>query len=206
MVLETDCKGISCKTVARYSWILYVKRKNKWIEVDNLNKMVSTDLSGPSVVLTGREYTLEQKTSYKMKVQAFLKDGSSESEYYEFITNEPPHHEDSMEGCSVNPTKGEAVVTEFKITCDGFMDVDQPISYDFSYHTTTGVVHFQSGLSSNASVRLPLGDPIANYSIIILVDVKDSYGATALAGLVDIRVSRTSKQVIDLILVKLLFI
>lgn len=189
MVLETECKGISCKTVKSYFWTLYIKQGDKWVVVQNLERMASTDLSGPSIVLTGTNPGLRQASSYKMRAQAFLRDGSSESEYYEFLTNEPPHRIDGLvQGCSINPSAGEAVVTEFNIKCGGYFDVHQPLTYDFSYLAASGEVQFQSGPSANASVRLPLGNPDANHSIIVDVFVKDSYGAATRAARFDIRV------------------
>ena len=195
LVLETECKGISCRTVTRYSWTLYIKKTNKWVKVNNLKEMASTDLSGPSIVITGAQPGLRQASSYKMRAQAFLQDGSSESEYYEFLTNEPPYHPDGLvQGCFVNPTKGEAVVTEFKIECDRYIDVHLPLTYDFSYHTSTGEVQFQSGHSQNATVRLPLGNAAANYSVLVKVLVKDSYGAFTTAAKIDVKVGLVNKN------------
>lgn len=189
MVLETKCKGISCKTVTSYYWTLYIRQKEEWVVVRNLERMASTDLSGPSIVLTGHDPGLKQASLYKMRAQAFLRDGSSESEYYEFLTNEPPHRVDGLlQGCSINPYSGEAVITEFNIKCGGYMDANQPLTYDFSYLAASGEVQFQSGPSENATVRLPLGNPADNYSVIVKVFVKDSYGAATRAATFNIKV------------------
>ena len=167
---------------------MYRKDVDKWVKEENLNEKVATDMFGPSFVF---KYPLQEASNYKIKVQVFLRDGSSESEYYEFVTNEAPIHKDFLlDGCTVDPDTGEAVITEFNIVCEGFVDVDQPLSYDFSYHKTTGEVHFQSGLSPNASVRLPLGDPIADYTIPISVTVTDSLGASTFGSLVVIKVGK----------------
>lgn len=166
-----------------------IKEVDKWVKIETLKEMAATDLSGPSFVLKGIDYPLQEGSNYKITVQVVLKDGSSETESYEFVTNEAPFNLNPFEGCSGGPLEGQAIVTEFNIICEGFIDVDQPLTYEFSYHTTTGEVQFQSGLSPNASVRLPLGDPIADYTIPILITVRDSLGATALPNLVIFTVS-----------------
>lgn len=46
-----------------------------------------------------------------------------------------------------------------------------------SYHTNTGAVVIQKGHSPNATTRLPLGNPMHDYVILVEIQIIDALGA-----------------------------
>ena len=76
----------------------------------------------------------------------------------------------------MDPQQGEAITTEFTIKCVNWTDTDLPLSYQFSYNTTFGIVVFHLGWQSNATTDLPSGDETKNYSLILQLEVTDSLG------------------------------
>ena len=72
-------------------------------------------------------------TKYRLRATVYLDDDTVEESEIFFKTNSPPMYDyfDEMAGCSVTPEIGQAVTTEFTISCQGFMDEDMPLSYEF---------------------------------------------------------------------------
>ena len=66
------------------------------------------------------------------------------------------------------------------MACSGWTDHDLPLSYKFAYKTSEDdfeqLIYFGSK-SSTPPVKLPLGKAHLNYSVIVVVDVADSFKA-----------------------------
>ena len=54
----------------------------------------------------------------------------------------------------------------------------------YRYHTNTGGVVMQKGLSPNATTRLPLGNPLHGFAIALEIEIIDALGAGTLDILV----------------------
>ena len=93
-----------------------------------------------------------------------------------FEVNEPP----TKGNCSVKPLEGKPLTTEFKVSCEGFKDVDKPLSYEFLYSMDNGTNKESLGnesMSFRAAIRLPNGDQKYGYNIKFFVNVTDNLGA-----------------------------
>ena len=90
--------------------------------------------------------------------------------------NEPP----TAGNCSVKPPEGEPLAPEFNVSCEGFQDVDKPLSYEFLYSMDNGTTRESLGngfKSFRAAIRLPNGDQRYDYKIKFFVKVADNFGA-----------------------------
>lgn len=76
------------------------------------------------------------------------------------------------------PSEGYALDTEFRVACSGWTDDDPPLSYKFAYKTSEDdfeqLIYFGSK-SETPPVKLPLGKPHLNYSVMVIVDSTDSF-------------------------------
>lgn len=175
VVVGSVCEGPGCEAISGYRWNLFLKEKHNWKKVNNLQEMASTTLNGPTLVLSGSP-SLRSPGDYKVVVNVFMKDKTTEQRQSLFRTNSPPGGSTESK-CYVSPQKGQPVVDDFFFKCEGYTDEDLPLNYQFSMSSSVGLVFFQSSLSPNTSVRLPLGDPNNNYSMFVNVDITDAYGA-----------------------------
>ena len=110
----------------------------------------------------------------RIKAVAFVEDGSTKEDQFTFRTNSVPYGG----SCSVSPVNGTAIDTEFNITCNGWQDDDLPLTYEFRYHTNTGMVVITKGSEANVTTRLPVGDPLKDFVITIETQIIDHLGAS----------------------------
>lgn len=94
---------------------------------------------------------------------------------FSFVVNSPPKKKSPQQSCDVRPKEGEAVSTNFLITCWGWQDVDTPLTYQFRYRDEYGMVLIQSGSLYNVSTKLPIGDAAEGYTLILEALVGDSF-------------------------------
>ena len=177
---------MSCPFLANYRWSLYVDLRNgsdhSWKEIEKLDSISATSLTGPSLVIKGSGYMLENQTAllrsktYKIQVVAWLDEENYEKESYIFKTNVPPCTRDKNVGCFVDPKSGKAIATKFTVQCVNWTDSDLPISYQFSYETQFGVVVFHTGRQPNVTTELPMGKQESNYSLYLRLEIIDSFG------------------------------
>ena len=177
---------MSCPFLANYRWSLYVDLRNgsdhSWKEIEKLDSISATSLTGPSLVIKGSGYMLENQTAllrsktYKIQVFAWLDEENYEKESYIFNTNVPPYTRDKNVGCFVDPKSGKAIATKFTVQCVNWTDSDLPISYQFSYETQFGVVVFHTGRQPNVTTELPMGKQESNYSLYLRLEIIDSFG------------------------------
>lgn len=99
--------------------------------VPNLEDRILTDINSPNLVIPGDERLLEENTKYKIRVVVTLTTGFTYTQEITFITNSPPSILDGRGGCSVTPTEGLVLTTEFEISCSGWSDEDLPLNYEF---------------------------------------------------------------------------
>ena len=96
--------------------------------------------------------------------------GYSENVYF---VNIPPRHG----RCSVDKPRGYSDKTVFNFMCEGWIDKDLPLSYEFQYQTRYGVVFLlHHGLLPVFSTSLPIGDVEANFTLDFRVKIFDAQG------------------------------
>ena len=177
---------MSCPFLTNYLWSLYVGVHNgsdqSWKKIDNLDNISVTSLAGPSLIIKGSGYMLQnqrallRKKTYKIQVVTWLDEENYEKENYIFNTNVPPYTRDKNAGCFVDPKSGKAIATKFTVQCVNWTDSDLPISYQFSYETKFGVVVFHTGQQPNVTTELPMGRLESNYSLHLRLEIIDSFG------------------------------
>ncbi len=96
--------------------------------------------------------------------------------------------------CDVSPSSGVALSTNFTFTCAGWTDPESPLTYEFSYGNNQSETLFYyrtiaSGESISLTDWLPAGEQSSNYTQIVTVKVKDSYGSGSNAEQFMIQVS-----------------
>ena len=84
------------------------------------------------------------------------------------------------------PEEGYALETDFRVSCSGWNDRDMPLSYKFAYKTSEtdfeSLIYFGSK-SETPPIKLPLGKPSLNYSIMVIIDTADSFLAANISVL-----------------------
>ena len=92
----------------------------------------------------------------------------------------------------MTPNEGYAVETIFNITCLGWSDEDEPLTYEFRYNTSDGLIinYPNVGIGKNTlSTNLPVGNQAENFELRVDVYVKDSLGDLTISS-VTVKVGR----------------
>ncbi|KAL9989666.1 hypothetical protein ACROYT_G004234 [Oculina patagonica] len=179
MIIEATCKGPYCLEDIRYSWTLYqfaLSTKSSWLEVQNIQRYLLTNVDGTNIVFSGSREPLKQRTKYKVIASVLLHDQIVERGDMVFFTNSPPHNPYGGLGCGVFPKKGFVLQTRFNVTCFGWEDEDLPLSYQMSYRSPEGLVIISKGNTSSFITMLPQGNQSENYEVKLEVQVFDSLG------------------------------
>lgn len=120
-----------------------------------------------------RENTLHPGNSYKVSVIGMAQGRSNGYSENVYTVNIPPRHG----RCSVDKPRGYSDETVFKFICEGWVDIDVPLSYEFQYKNRYGLVFLlYHGMSPVFSTSLPVGDVEANFTLDFRVKIIDSHG------------------------------
>lgn len=191
LLLEASIDIIESEAIGdvRYRWIVlekaYHRESLEWkkFKTVNLTKISQLYLPGN---------TLLPGNSYKVSVTAMAygrKDGYSENEY---LVNIPPR----KGTCTVDNAVGFSKETLFTFLCEGWIDEDLPLSYEFLYQTRYGVVFLlYHGLSPFFSTRLPIGDFERNFKLDFRAKVFDAQGTYSTVGIdIQVKYSESLRQ------------
>ena len=102
---------------------------------------------------------------------------------YNIVTNIPP--KGGM--CDVTPKTGEELDTIFTFSCSGWQDEHQPLTYEMFYShlnkseedpvsSLNGVLFFFGPSLASHRAILPVGKKENNYSVNVVVIIRDAYG------------------------------
>jgi len=118
---------------------------------------------------------LRGNATYQVTVRGKTSEGYSSIGSYSFVTNLPPRGGI----CKAHKRQGKAWETNFVIRCIGWQDDNLPLKFQFSYNSSDGIeMIFQSGHSSTAKGKLPVGDPNMDYKLDVRVLVIDALGSS----------------------------
>lgn len=135
MIIESNCIGDICKTIARHDWSLFKRQDSglSWVQITDLPERILTDLDNPSIVLAGRlsgnEYSLEMNTTYKIKASIIIEGGIVLEDDVTFRTVKPLSF--PKKRCSVKPKEGFVLRTNFSVDCSGWHDENKNLTYNF---------------------------------------------------------------------------
>ena len=117
----------------------------------------------------------EKGIHYAVRASVQLDDGEKFDSNFSFVVNSPPKKSALNGSCHVVPTEGQAISTDFLITCSGWHDTDKPLTYEFRYQDRYGMVMIQVGSSNKVTTKLPVGKATDDYELVLEALVGDSY-------------------------------
>ena len=175
IALQGICVGASCGGTLSYKWSLFQDKSNaskmQWIEVPEMQQLISTRLSSPTLVTYPR--ILAPGVLYKFVLTVQRQGRHPGYSEYHVTTNSPP-----VEGtCDVSPASGVTLTTEFTFTCTDWQDSNLPLHYEFIYFTNNdllNVVHH--GVQTSKQTNLPAGYEANNFILDFRVRVTDMLG------------------------------
>ena len=175
MRLVPGCEGKLCNSIIDISWSIpaLYSSSHKW-KIGH--RFVVKDFSSFTVSTTTRN------PHYKIKAVVKIQGKSDvfKEHYAETIVfNSLPFIPEGNGGCFVTPSEGFAVETIFNITCFGWRDEDEPLSYEFRYNTSVGLVinypNARIGMNT-LYTNLPVGSRADDFDLKVDVHIKDSLG------------------------------
>lgn len=185
LTLRVVCANRPCIYLATFSWTIHTRTRNRqgtfiWSEFKNTS-LIRTSLNTTQFHLPRLDALANVKEGQKFQVQATATDHNGvlqEQALYTFNVNAPPKLvKDSEEtGCHVNPRKGNAIMTDFYISCLGWYDKDIPLRYAFKYNFSSSTIIIQDGNVGNVTSKLPVGDPDKGYEQTLDLQIIDAYG------------------------------
>ena len=177
MALQGMCTGASCHRNLIFKWTVLKDSNNssnssQWTEVLETQELISTRVSSKSLVT--RPGVLTPDTRFKFILTAQRPGGSRGYSEYHVTSNSLP-----VGGvCSVSPTSGATLTTEFTFACMNWQDPDLELQYQFIYFTNNNLLSVAyEGVKSRLSTNLPAGERKNNFTIDFRVRVVDISGA-----------------------------
>ena len=80
--------------------------------------------------------------------------------------------------CGVEPSHGIADKTVFTFSCADWLDKDLPLDYAYFYHNSFNLsMLIYRGPKQTIQTKLPVGNPSSNYTLHIVIQIADYYGA-----------------------------
>ena len=116
--LTTTCTGHACKT-AKYQWKLVTVNSNGGdvTKLRLMREMTETGLNLTGIIIKKNQLRqLDSNLFYRLEVKVSQQDGSPGYAAYQFRMNAPP----TPGKCTVTPTSGNALKTQFVFTCIGW--------------------------------------------------------------------------------------
>ena len=183
--VEPKCEGKLCGHIIKTKWSIHAL--NSTVNRGRRSRKAST-----FVVKNFSSHVYPSKTrnpQYEIRAVVSIRVESEviEEEYHEKITlNSPPFITAGNSGCFVTPSEGYAVETIFNITCLGWSDEDTPLTYEFRYNTSDGLIINYPKVGTGKgilSTNLPVGNEAHNFKLRVDVYVKDSLGDFTISSL-----------------------
>ena len=173
--VQSQCQGSQCSKIHSYEWILYEQQSsNFWQRKQALNLITNIPFGSRSLVIKGGSLSGGRK--YRLALFVTTTDGLFGMSAYEIHTASPP-----KEGtCSITPSNGFSLKTEFNLSCSDFKSYNTPPFYQFQYRLENGLYSMlYDGVNNTVISWLPPGNAPENYTLKVVVTVTDTLGASA---------------------------
>ncbi|CAH1259007.1 MATN2 [Branchiostoma lanceolatum] len=177
LVLVSECSNCEENEQVSYIWTLQEAPDEFGRSDLDWDSESTTGRNLPDLVIKPEVFTA--LGDYVFRVEMTLDDGRQGFAEYSFVPNEPP----VVGSCTVSPENGTAMVTEFIITCTGFTDTDEPLTYTFFFNSGTDSTFSPLYIGTEPTTPpqlFPVGQEPHDYVVRIRVEVSDSFGATSL--------------------------
>ena len=172
--IEAQCNGRQCCNISSYQWILYehnpsaTNNDTVWRKVQDLQLITTTPLDSSSIVI--KEDSLEGGKNYRLEVIVRTMDDQQRMSANNISTASPP----TNGTCSITPSNGTSLKTDFNLSCSDWESDSTPLSYLFQYELQNGLhVLLYNGSNSSVNSWLPSGKLSFN------VTVTDKNGVSA---------------------------
>lgn len=180
LLLEAYCHGEACSKVSKYTWsFLSLDQSVNKLSVSEVHNIKIYPQMNSRRLLIKDIFRLQDDTkkhiNYAVKAEVKLDNGIEFYGNYSFVVNSPPKRAPADARCHVAPMEGEAISTDFSITCLGWQDADQPLTYEFRYRGKYGLVIIQTGSLDKVTTKLPVGDAAEDYALVLEAMVGDSF-------------------------------
>lgn len=169
MEVQIDTSEAGAGLEARYQWTVYEQIDQEgnlvWKEfiVTNATKINQIHLL---------KNTLHPGGDYKVSVIGMVHGRTNGYSELVLSVNIPPRGG----VCFVDKPSGHSDETTFTFKCEGWSDKDLPLSYEFQYRTSYGVVsQLHEGITPVFSTKLPVGDHQNNFLLDFQVKIFDSH-------------------------------
>ena len=181
LIVQAICKAARCRARQKYRWRINEQEnttgqtswtERKYYELDS--RKLAINLKSLVTLNSARRDPV-----FKVDVRATVSGLGHEEADLTFRVNSPPFIAQAGRGCQLEPKEGTAIATTFKVTCLGWEDEDGPPSFEFRHRTAKGNTVIQFGSPHNLTTKLPIGDPMKNYSVELHIIVTDPLGASA---------------------------
>lgn len=178
--IQSQCQGsLQCSKISSYEWILYEQSSasnadNVWQRKQDLKLITDTPLGLSNIAIKGG--SLSGGTKYRLALFVKTTDGLLGMSAYDFSTASPP----TGGTCSIFPSSGISLNTDFNLTCSDWKSDSLPLSYKFQYQLENGLYSILNhGLNNNVISWLPPGSMSTNYTVKFIFTVTDKVGASA---------------------------
>lgn len=176
--VESHCQGKGCVNIHSYEWRIYEQTYDesndiKWREREDFQQIASTPLNSSAVVI--KENSLVGGKKYRLGLYVQTHDDISGNSVYEIVTASPPTGGE----CSISPSSGVSLMTNFKLSCNSWISEDTPLTYKFQYQLENGlysVIYY--GQNNSVISWLPAGNKSDNNTLKFDVSVTDRYGVS----------------------------
>lgn len=180
LLLEAFCKGEACRNISKYTWSLHtIYQSGNDLSVSQVNHVKVYPQMNSKRLLINDISKLQDDAirnfHYAVNAGVQLNDGVEFNGNFSFVVNSPPKRLAPDASCHVVPTEGEAISTDFLITCSGWYDADKPLTYEFRYQDKYGMVMIQVGSLNKVTTKLPVGEAAEDYALVLEALVGDSY-------------------------------
>ncbi|XP_068742451.1 polycystin-1-like protein 2 [Montipora capricornis] len=178
--VESHCRENQCLKIQAYEWLLYEQistannSKRQWQKIEDFQLIASTPLNSSAIVI--KENSLDSGRKYRLVLYVLTIDYVSGRSVYDFLTAKPP----SGGKCSITPSIGVSLATNFKLSCNSWTSDATPLNYKFQYKLDNGLYSvIYNGLNNSIFSWLPPGNQSDNNTVKFIITVTDQYGVSA---------------------------
>ncbi|XP_070577646.1 polycystin-1-like protein 2 [Ptychodera flava] len=176
---EAACANCEPGEEFTYKWTLYYTASTLGIgdfsSVSMGEDFTSTGTTKAFIYINAGQ--LEPGRFYKLRANISDTNGGYGKTSWGFITNAPP----AGGNCSVSPTSGYAIDTDFSVACENWDDIHTPLRFAVyskpKGSSLTSLIYAKADTST--TFMLPMGSKSFDYEVDITVEVQDAFGSKA---------------------------
>ncbi|XP_028413717.1 uncharacterized protein LOC114536572 [Dendronephthya gigantea] len=188
-ILHSDCSAF-CTGELVFSWALYLYGdidEPEPLNLSALHEIPPKDFQNlvynpiNELALAIKPNALQSGKKYTLAFRASRPTGVIGEQRTTLRVNSPP----SGGTCSVTPSSGISLSTNFTFSCEGWSDSESPLTYKFFYGSNQSKTLFYyrtiaSGVSISHTDWLPSGEESNNYTLAVSMEIADAFGSSSI--------------------------